>query len=455
VSPTPPSTIGRYQIVRRLGAGGMGTVYLARDPELDRQVAIKLVKDDLTDDPELRARFSREARAAARLSHPNIITIFDIGEDGGRPFIAMEYVEGESLADMIRRQALLTLDQILGYMQALCDGLAHAHRAGIVHRDVKPANVLVGLDGTVKIVDFGIARRGDSQLTRNGVLLGTLNYMAPEQVQGRGVDARSDQFAVGCVFYEVLTFGRAFSGSVTNGLMGRIVHADPPALAQLVPDLPRDVIAIVETALQKDPERRFPDLSVMAKDVADARAAASLTGSYQDWVTGRFDTSDLLAARQAASIGRPLASSNARPSGWGAQAASDAPWLESSPDARRALDDRRRQTETTRVRQLVEQARQLLADGRDEEALALVAELAGSSDSETASLQEIREKAAEARRQRQVEVFTDAAELAASQGDPAAARAAGARGLSPVVILVVLALLGAAGAALYYFFPRG
>ncbi|MCX6551826.1 MAG: protein kinase [Acidobacteria bacterium] len=269
---TQPTTIGRYQVVRQLGAGGMGAVYLARDPELDRPLAIKLVKDDLTDDAELRERFVREARSAARLRHPNIITVFDIGEVSGRPFIAMEYIPGESLADVIRRRGGLDLPRVLAWMEQLCTGLAHAHHAGIVHRDIKPGNLMVDPDGVLKIVDFGIARLGNSQLTREGMLVGTANYMAPEQLLGTGADHRADIFAVGAVFYELLTFHHAFPGTIADGLFNRICHEPPPPIEAACPGCDPGVVAIVLRALEKDPVRRCQDLATMALDIARVRA---------------------------------------------------------------------------------------------------------------------------------------------------------------------------------------
>jgi serine/threonine protein kinase len=275
---TQPTTIGRYQVIRRLGAGGMGAVYLARDPDLDRQLAIKLVKDDLSDDPELRERFTREARSAARLRHHNIITVFDIGEYEGRPFIAMEFIPGESLADVIRRGEVVETGRALGWMESLAAGLAHAHKSGIVHRDIKPGNLMVDPEGTLKIVDFGIARLGESNLTREGMLVGTANYMAPEQLLGSGADFRSDIFAVGAVCYELLTLRRAFPGTISDGLFTRICHEQPPALAELRPDLDGAVIDIVNRALEKDPVRRYQDLAVMAQHVARVRSALPPSG---------------------------------------------------------------------------------------------------------------------------------------------------------------------------------
>src|SRR5262249_1525625 len=194
-----PEFIGRFRVIRSLGEGGMGSVYLAQDPKLDRSVAIKLLKED---SPDLRERFEREARTAAKLRHPNIVSIFDVDEYEDHPFIAMEYVPGETLAEIVKRRAPLSLGRKLLIVEEICRGLAHAHRQGIVHRDIKPANVMIDSDETVKILDFGIARIGGSEMTKSGMLVGTLGYMSPEQVSASAIDQRSDIFSVGAVFYE-------------------------------------------------------------------------------------------------------------------------------------------------------------------------------------------------------------------------------------------------------------
>jgi serine/threonine-protein kinase len=199
-SPTPAGFIGRYQILEKIGDGGMGSLYLARDPAIDRLVAIKLLRRGFDTDA-LRERFAREARAAGRLRHTHIVTIFDVGEHDGDPFIAMEFLAGETLAELIRQEARLSLSRRLELLEELCDGLAYAHRAGLVHRDIKPANLMVDADGVLKILDFGIVRVDESGITQSGVLVGTINYMAPEQVLGIAVDHRSDIFAVGLVAY--------------------------------------------------------------------------------------------------------------------------------------------------------------------------------------------------------------------------------------------------------------
>src|SRR5215831_2157254 len=195
--------IGKYEVIERIGRGGMGTIFKARDPILERAVALKVLSRlDVT--PELRARFFREAQACARLSHPNIVTIYDMGEDDGRLFIVMELLEGEELRQLIARCAPLALEDKLAIVRQICEGLHYAHQRGVVHRDVKPANILLLRTGQVKILDFGIAHiaattQGD--ITRTGMIMGTLRYMAPEQVRGRA-DHRSDIFSVAAVSYE-------------------------------------------------------------------------------------------------------------------------------------------------------------------------------------------------------------------------------------------------------------
>ena len=196
----------------------MGSLYLARDPDIDRLIAIKLLKEEVESD-ELRERFTREAKAVGRLRHQNIVMVYDVGKDAGRPFIAMEYIEGYTLGLVIREKRQLPIDQKLKWLQELCDGLAYAHKQNIIHRDVKPANIMVDQHDTLKILDFGIARLGSaaaSGMTQTGTLMGTLSYMSPEQMTGRPVDHRSDIFAVGAVCYELLTYQRAFPGDIQD-----------------------------------------------------------------------------------------------------------------------------------------------------------------------------------------------------------------------------------------------
>jgi predicted Ser/Thr protein kinase len=265
-----PREIGRYEVERRLGQGGMGEVYLARDPAIGRLVAVKMLR---LEGDEYRRRFKIEVTTAGGLRHQHIVTIFDSGEHEGWPYLAMEFIPGETLAEKIARRDPLPLAEKLRYVEELCDGLAHAHKAGIVHRDIKPANVIVDRDNNrVKILDFGIARVVNAGMTQTGIMLGTLTYMSPEQVSGGAIDQRTDVFATGLVLYELLAGVPAFPGGLADGLLHRIAHENPIPLATLVPGLDSRVIAIVTRALQKDPGRRYENTTSMAADLAAARS---------------------------------------------------------------------------------------------------------------------------------------------------------------------------------------
>jgi serine/threonine protein kinase len=231
-----PTTIGRYKVLSLLGRGGMGQVLLARDPAIDRLVAIKLLREEF-DNPELRERFMREARSAGRLRHVNIVTIFDVGEHDNQRFIAMEYVEGENLSNLISRKAALSVSRKIQVMDELSAALQYAHRAGIIHRDIKSRNIMLDADGVVKVFDFGIARiSGSESDTQPGVLLGTLNYMSPEQVMGRpDIDARTDMFSAGLVFYELLAYRQAFPGGLDTGILNKIISDGPEPLLSIDP----------------------------------------------------------------------------------------------------------------------------------------------------------------------------------------------------------------------------
>jgi tetratricopeptide (TPR) repeat protein len=249
----------------------MGALYLARDPQLDRLVAIKLLKEDLQDDSELRERFLREARSVARLRHSNIVIVHDVGEDEGRSFMAMEYIAGETLAQIVRKAPVPPFMTRLAMVEDLCAGLAHAHGAGIIHRDIKPANIMIDADGVLKILDFGIARLGDSGMTQEGRIMGSVNYMSPEQVVGRGVDHRTDIFAAGTVLYEVITLAQAFPGGVDSGVLHRILHEGPAPLEQFVTDIDPELAGIVQRAMARDPGQRYQDVNVMRQDLIRVR----------------------------------------------------------------------------------------------------------------------------------------------------------------------------------------
>jgi eukaryotic-like serine/threonine-protein kinase len=267
---TRPDTIGRYKIVESIGGGGMGTLYLARDPKIaNRQVVIKLLREGF-DNPELRERFAREADAAGGLRHANVVTIFDVGEFDGQPFIAMDYIRGETLIGLIQRNAKLSLGRKLQLIDELCAGLHYAHRAGVVHRDIKPANIMVDQDGVLKILDFGIARLGGSGMTQAGMVMGTLNYMSPEQMEGLSVDARADQFSAGAVFYELLSYKRAFPGELPS-VVHKIMTGTREPLATLLPDADPSLIAIVDRCMAHLADDRYADMQAVRRDLAPVR----------------------------------------------------------------------------------------------------------------------------------------------------------------------------------------
>jgi eukaryotic-like serine/threonine-protein kinase len=269
-----PRTIGRYEVIERVGRGGMGVLYRGRDPVLDREVAIKVMAGDFSTDESARSRFFREARASARLQHRNIVTIFEFAEDAGTPYIAMEFLRGQALSQRLQTQPPLTLVQKLDIVTQLLTGLHYAHEQGIIHRDVKPANVWLLDDGTVKLLDFGIAKIAASTMTSAGSVLGSAFYMAPEQVSGREVDGRADVFAAGVVLYELLSQHRPFEAETPTAVMMKIVSEDPQPLARFCPDLPPALIAAVMKALQRDAARRFPHAGDFAAELKLVRLSA-------------------------------------------------------------------------------------------------------------------------------------------------------------------------------------
>ncbi|HTU99814.1 MAG TPA: serine/threonine-protein kinase, partial [Luteitalea sp.] len=248
-----PTHISHYEIRRVLGQGGMGVVYLAFDPGLQRQAAVKVLR---TNNEDQRERFRREARIVARLQHPNIVQIYGVGEHESQPYIAMEYIPGEPLSEAIRRRAPWGLQRKLLMGVDLCAGLAFAHRAGVIHRDVKPSNLIVSNGpGTIRLLDFGIARGIDAGatmgLTMQGNIVGTLNYMSPEQITGKAIDHRSDIFAVGLVLYELITYRKAFPGDNLATLTYRIVHGTPEPIRSLQPDADEELCTVVERAMAR------------------------------------------------------------------------------------------------------------------------------------------------------------------------------------------------------------
>ena len=261
--------LGHYKILEKIGAGGMGEVYLAQDTKLDRKIALKVLPPELAESEERRARFKREAKAIAALNHPNIVQVYSVEEADGVHFITMEHVTGKTLSAALPRHGF-SLRQFLDLAIPLTEAAAAAHENGITHRDLKPDNIIVTKEGGIKVLDFGLAKpstgvgsaASDSdlpteQMTKEGRILGTVAYMSPEQAEGKSVDARSDVFALGVNFYEMLTGERPFSGETPASTLSAVLKDEPQSLTKLVPSLPRDIARIVKRCLAKDPSRRY------------------------------------------------------------------------------------------------------------------------------------------------------------------------------------------------------
>ncbi len=304
---TSGDRIGSYEVIDRLGAGGMGEVYRARDTRLGRTVALKVLRSA---DPELLRRLDREARAASALNHPNIVHIYDVGEAAsaaGAHYVVMELVEGETLRRRLG-PGPLPMSEVLDLGAQLADGLAKAHRAGIVHRDLKPENLMVTPDGVLKIVDFGLAKvlaaplgdvgAGDTMSrheTRAGTLMGTLEYMSPEQASGRPVDHRTDQFSLGLIVYEMATGRPTFRRDTPTQVLAAVIERDPEPLGRMRGDVPAALDALVARCLQKDPERRFAKTDELASQLA-ALAGRSRSGSLVEPARGAPDASSAISA---------------------------------------------------------------------------------------------------------------------------------------------------------------
>jgi len=282
-------TVSHYRILQKIGAGGMGEIYLAEDTKLKRQVALKFLPRHLTTDPDAKERFEREAQAAAALNHPNIVTVYEIGEHEGQVFIAMEYVEGRTLKELIsdagadprvcpdangnqkkgeHRGSLLQMDTVIDIASQIASGLAAAHAKGIVHRDIKPQNILVDKEGRVKILDFGLAKlKGISSLTKESSTLGTVHYMSPEQTMGKNVDHRTDIWSLGVLLYEMLTGKLPFKGDYEQAVIYSILNEEPKKATEILKDIPPEFDRILEKALAKEPEDRYQHVDDLMVDL--------------------------------------------------------------------------------------------------------------------------------------------------------------------------------------------
>ena len=281
-------TLGHYQILDKLGEGGMGVVYKALDPRLNRLVAIKILPREKTSNPDRKRRFIQEAQSASALNHPNIVVIHDINEENGVDYMVMEYIDGRTLDAAIPRHGM-RLGEALKVAIPIADGLAKAHSAGIIHRDIKPSNIMVADDGRVKILDFGLAKltelnatgendetRTERARTEEGAILGTISYMSPEQAEGKKLDARSDIFSFGSLLYEMVTGHRAFHGDSRISTLSAILKEDPKPAE----NLPTDLDKILRRCLRKDPDRRFQhmaDLKVALQEVREDSDSGQLT----------------------------------------------------------------------------------------------------------------------------------------------------------------------------------
>src|SRR5919112_2149029 len=275
---------GRYRILRKLGSGGMANVYLAEDEELGRRVAIKILNERYANDESFIERFRREAKSAAGLSHPNIVSIYDRGQAEGTYYIAMEVIEGRSLKELILTRGPLPIGQAIAFTLEILDALRFAHRHGIIHRDVKPHNILIGGE-RLKVTDFGIARAGASQMTEAGSIMGTAQYLSPEQARGAPVTASSDLYSVGIVLYEMLTGRVPFTGDSAIEIAMKHLNEWPKAPSKLRPEIPEDIDRIVLRALAKAPEERYQSAEEFIEDLERVEAGLPLSTQTSESAT--------------------------------------------------------------------------------------------------------------------------------------------------------------------------
>jgi serine/threonine-protein kinase len=274
-------TFGRYEILEKIGEGAMGVVYRARDAALGRVVALKMLSQELGAEEELHQRFMREAEAIGLLNHPNIVTVYDMGEAGGQLYMSMELLEGEDLRYLIEKRVPIPIADRVRILIQICEGVEYAHSKGVVHRDIKPANILVTTSARVKILDFGLARVVTrAAITRRGVILGTPDYMSPEQAMGKPVDRRGDVFSAGSVFYEFLTMEKPFKAKTLHGVLYQIVSEEPDSILTLVPEVPMRLAAVVHRMLAKSADKRYATLGDVRNDLLEIHASLRRSRSH-------------------------------------------------------------------------------------------------------------------------------------------------------------------------------
>jgi eukaryotic-like serine/threonine-protein kinase len=298
---------GRYRIIRKLGSGGMANVYLAEDQELGRRVAIKILNERHANDDQFVERFRREAKNAAGLSHPNIVSIYDRGEAEGTYYIAMEFLDGRSLKELILSRGPAPVNVSIDYARKILDALRFSHRNGIVHRDIKPHNVIVDAEGRVKVTDFGIARAGASQMTEVGSIIGTAQYLSPEQAKGAPVDQTSDLYSVGIVLYELLTGKVPFTGESPVEIAMKHISAVPERPSTFREDIPADLDKVVLRALAKTPEERYPSAEEMDRDLARVAQGVAVSRDTEEAATQILSRAAIAPATMVGGPPRPPA----------------------------------------------------------------------------------------------------------------------------------------------------
>ena len=304
MAPNTISKIGKYDVVDVLGKGGMGIVYKATDSRIGRMVAIKMMTGGFAENPDLLKRFYREAQSTGMLQHPNIVIVYDLGDQDGNPYLVMEYLEGEPLDKMIAGKRELSMVEKLGFIIQCCTGLNYAHQRGIVHRDIKPANLMVLRNGDCKIVDFGIARVGDNSLTRTGQVVGTITYMSPEQINAQVVDGRTDIFSAGVMLYELLTGVLPFDGKDTASTLLKIIHEPPPPLKNFLDNYPADLEDVIKRALAKDREERYATAEDFGFDLGrvQEQIKKTMVSDYVNRAKVAVEKSDLPKAKEILQI---------------------------------------------------------------------------------------------------------------------------------------------------------
>ena len=292
--------IGKYDVIEVLGKGGMGVVYKAMDNLIERLVAIKMMTGGFAENPDLLKRFYREAKSTGMLQHPNIVIVYELGDHEGNPYLVMEYLEGEPLDKIIAARRDVSMVEKLGYMIQCCNGLGYAHQRGVVHRDVKPANLMVLKDGNCKLVDFGIARIGDHSMTRTGQVVGTISYMSPEQINAQMVDGRADIFSAGVMLFELLTGVLPFDSKDTASTLLKIIHEDPPPLKSFIQNYPPDLEEVVKKALAKDREDRYATAEDFAFDLSRVQEQLKrlMVSDYVERAKSSIAKADLAKAKE-------------------------------------------------------------------------------------------------------------------------------------------------------------